>query len=99
MGAPDAAGRRVGTVSAVVDTDVLSYLFKKDTRAACYQAHLIGLAAMLSFMTMAELDSWALRRKWGPTTVARLDRFVSRLTVIPPDRSLCRRWAEVTEAC
>lgn len=83
----------------VLDTDVVSFLFKQDTRAAFYQTRLTGLSVALSFMTVAELDSWALRRRWGPATVARLNHFISPFTVVPPDRQLCRLWAEVTVAC
>ena len=86
-------------MSAVVDTDVLSYIFKHDTRAPFYQAQLIGVAPVLSFMTVAELDAWALRRRWGPPRIGRLEQFLSHFQVILPDRDLCRRWAEVTEAC
>ena len=86
-------------MNAVVDTDVVSYIFKRDTRAAFYKARLHGFSAALSFMSVAELDSWALRWRWGQATVARLDQFVRTFTLIPPDRDLCRLWAEVTDAC
>jgi tRNA(fMet)-specific endonuclease VapC len=86
-------------MNAVVDTDVLSYLFKNDTRAGFYRVQLIGLSPVLSFMTVAELDAWVLRRRWGPARIARLEQFLSHFQVIPSDRDLCRRWAEVAEAC
>lgn len=35
----------------VVDTDVVSYLFKKDTRAALYESHLLSTLPAISFMT------------------------------------------------
>jgi predicted nucleic acid-binding protein len=85
-------------MSAVVDTDVVSFVFKNDTRAGFYQAQLLGLSPMLSFMTVAELDAWGLRRRWGPAKLARLEQIISHFTVINPDRDLCRRWAEVTDA-
>ena len=47
--------------SIVIDTDVLSYLFKRDTRGDRYQPHLDGKLGVLSFMTIAELDFWANR--------------------------------------
>lgn len=39
----------------VLDTDVLSYLFKRDTRARSYRPHLLGKTIYVSFMTVAEL--------------------------------------------
>jgi len=53
--------------SVIIDTDVLSYLFKGDTRAESYRSQLHGKLGVLSFMTIAELDFWANARNWGAT--------------------------------
>jgi predicted nucleic acid-binding protein len=53
----------------------------------------------MSFMTLAELDYWARAARWGPARVARLDLFLTQFTLVPPDRDLSWRWAEVTLAC
>ena len=37
----------------IVDTDVVSFLFKRDTRARLYRPHLPGQTLHLSFMTVA----------------------------------------------
>jgi hypothetical protein len=44
-----------GAASAVVDTDVVSLTFKRDTRASLYRPHLDGRQLTISFMTVAEL--------------------------------------------
>lgn len=49
-----------GTV-VVVDTDVFSFLYKRDTRGALYLPHLSGKTAHLAFATVAELYYWAVR--------------------------------------
>jgi predicted nucleic acid-binding protein len=59
----------------VVDTDVVSFLFKRDTRARLYRRHLLGQTLYVSFMTVADLRRWALSRKWGQVKVAQLDRY------------------------
>lgn len=51
--------------AVVVDTDVVSYLFKGDSRAEAYRPHLTGNLLVVSFMTVAELDRWALERDWA----------------------------------
>ena len=51
----------------VVDTDVISYLFKQDTRADLYKPHLQGHLLLISPMTRAELEAWALEHSWGQT--------------------------------
>lgn len=80
----------------VVDTDVVSYIFKRDTRAAGFEPHLIGRAPVISFMTVAELDAWADQRNWGQAARTRLEQSLARYTVHFPDRRLCRFWATVT---
>lgn len=81
----------------VVDTDVVSYLFKHDSRAESYRPHLTGRLLVVSFMTVAELDRWALERGWGEARRARMERHMSNFVVRPFDRDLCLRWAEVTD--
>lgn len=49
----------------VVDTDVFSFLFNSDTCAEIFCPYLTGVTPVVSFMTVAELDRWALERKWG----------------------------------
>src|SRR5712691_6476762 len=83
--------------AAVIDTDVLSFRFKKDSRAQLYRRHLLGRDWILSFMTLAELDQWALDHHWGPDRRSQLERFLASYTVEYADRDLCRLWAEVTD--
>ncbi|MBS1790575.1 MAG: type II toxin-antitoxin system VapC family toxin [Acidobacteria bacterium] len=80
----------------IVDTDVASYLFKEDSRAEMYEPHLAGAIASISFMTLAELEQWAILRKWGARRHAELMRFIkSRFIIIDSTAALCRQWAEV----
>ncbi len=79
----------------VVDTDVLSYLFRRDTRAEAYRPHLSGRILAISFMTVAELDRWALQRNWGTARQERMAAFLAQFTIILVDRTLCRTWARV----
>jgi len=82
----------------VVDTDVVSYLFKGDSRAALYQRHLTARAPVISFMTLAELDAWADQRHWSARRRERLDRFLTHFAHHYPDRRLCRIWGALTAA-
>jgi tRNA(fMet)-specific endonuclease VapC len=79
----------------VVDTDVVSFLFKHDTRATLYRPHLDGKLTLISFMTLAELDRWALERQWGEKKRRALETFLPRFIVIECSRTLCLKWAEV----
>lgn len=81
--------------ACVVDTDVISYIVRGDSRAAAYQLTLADKQLVISFMTLAELERWAIERAWGTAQVARLGRYLHRYTLVMPDRGLCRAWAMV----
>lgn len=80
----------------VVDTDVVSFFFKKDRRASAYHRHLVGREAIISFMTLAELRLWARVRNWNATRTARLEQHVRRFGIYPYDAALCQTWADIT---
>jgi len=81
--------------AVVADTDVATYLHKKVSRARLFRSHLIGREWVISFMTVAELDEWAERRRWGEARRERLEKHLQRFAVYFADRHLCRLWAEV----
>lgn len=82
----------------VVDTDVVSYLFKSHPIAFQYLPDLTNRTPMVSFMTVAELDRWVLEARWGETRRRRLREYLERFAVLPYNRELCTSWAEVTVA-
>jgi tRNA(fMet)-specific endonuclease VapC len=84
--------------AAIVDTDVVSMLFKGDTRALAYRPHIAGRLLAISFMTLAELDRWSLERSWGQARKIELVQHLIRYTVLPVSRELCAKWAEVAFA-
>jgi tRNA(fMet)-specific endonuclease VapC len=81
---------------AVLDTDVVSFLFKGDHRAELYRPYLTGKLLVISFMTLAELDRWALERNWGEARRAKMEQHVRNFIIYPFHRDLCLKWAEVT---
>src|SRR5262249_21013693 len=51
----------------------------------------------ISFMTLAELERWAIAKHWGSRRHAEmLSTGLSRFTVIESSHALCRKWAEVS---
>lgn len=81
---------------AVVDTNVVSYIFRGDSRADLYRHYLDGKRVAISFMTIAELRGWSLVRDWGPRRQTNLNHYLDRFTVFYADRALCHTWAEIT---
>jgi tRNA(fMet)-specific endonuclease VapC len=83
--------------AVVVDTDVVSFTFKKDTRARLYRRHVAGRTLLISFMTLAELHAWALQHRWGRARRNQLTQHLGRYAVHYADQRLCERWAEVRD--
>jgi tRNA(fMet)-specific endonuclease VapC len=82
--------------AVIVDTDVASFLFKEDTRADLYTPHLADAVPGVSFMTLAELEQWAVLRNWGARRHAELLAFITdSFVVIDSNEALCRKWAEI----
>lgn len=79
----------------VVDTDIVSFRFKRDTRARLYRRHLIGQAPVIASMTLAELHAWALERRWGAARREELSRHLLQYEVYHADDALCELWADV----
>ena len=83
-------------MAVVVDTDVVSYVRKGDTRAHLYVPHLTGTTKLISFMTLAELRRWALQNNWGLKRRQELENFLlNDYGVIYADDDLCGVWAQV----
>lgn len=84
--------------AVVIDTDVVSYLFRRDNRAQLYRPHLLGKAWTVSFMTVAEVEWGMLHRGWGAARRALMERHLQRFAVVYADRIVCHLWAEVTQS-
>ena len=83
--------------SVVVDTCVLSALFKGSPLAASYRPHIVGNRLVISFQTLAELYRWPLERSWGDRRRRDLETFIRRRCVLYPyNPALCRQWADAT---
>ena len=78
----------------VVDTDVVSFLFKNDRRAQLYLPLLKDRMLLVSFMTEAELEQWILWAKWGPSRVQRFQQFMTGFASVPSSRDLILKWAD-----
>jgi tRNA(fMet)-specific endonuclease VapC len=81
--------------AAIVDTDVVSMLFKGDSHAPRYRDHISGRLLGISFMSLAELERWPLERHWAAFRRAELAQHLTRYVVLPTSRE-CAKWAEVS---
>jgi tRNA(fMet)-specific endonuclease VapC len=79
----------------VVDTDVVSFLFKDDSRASGYLPLLQGRKLLVSFMTEAELEHWIIVAHWGAGRIQRFRSYMDRFVAVPSSRDLIVHWAQV----
>ncbi len=84
--------------TVLLDTDVVSFLLKGDSRAEAYVPHLQDRRLALSFMTVAELYQWAAVRNWGARRRQQLDQTLRTYLILPFDIEVCRQWGEVRAA-
>lgn len=84
--------------SIVLDTDVVSFLFKGDTRGQIYLPQLQDRQWLISFMTEAELEQWALLANWSAKRAEWLRLFVNRSVIVPSSHDLVLKWAEAMVA-
>jgi tRNA(fMet)-specific endonuclease VapC len=83
--------------AVVVDTCVVSFLLKRDTRAELYRPHLRVDTKVISFMTLAELYRWSVKRNWSERRRTELEDDLRSYVVYGTNRELCRKWAETTD--
>ena len=81
--------------SVVVDTDVVSLIFKGDSRSRKYLPILDGPDLLVSFMTEAELERWILQARWGLERKIQFRQYMKRFVSVPSSRDLILKWAEV----
>jgi len=84
-------------MAVVVDTNIVSLIFKQDSRSLLYKPHLDNQFMILSFMTLAELRRWALASNWGQKKNADFNIHLRRYSIQHSTPDLCRIWAEIKD--
>jgi tRNA(fMet)-specific endonuclease VapC len=79
----------------LIDTNIVSYIYKGDSRAEAYEARLTGQTLFVSFMTVAELYRWPFAKNWGESRKQGLVQFLKNFAVLPYDEGLAWSWAEL----
>ena len=82
-------------MAVVVDTNIVSYIFKEDTRAELYEPHLLHVPKFISFMSLAELRRWQKINNWGKRKVKEFEGLLLDFGIVHSDEELCEIWAKV----
>jgi len=80
-----------------IDTDVASGLIRRTLPAAVADG-LADATLAVTFVTVGELFRGAVHARWGPRRTADLTMWLARLLVLPADRTVARRWGQITGA-
>jgi predicted nucleic acid-binding protein len=80
---------------ALLDTNIVSYIFRRDSRAAPFIEYLKDHTPCIAAQTVAELHFGARRRRWGNVRYDELRRTIDRLVVLSIDKETAELWAEL----
>jgi len=84
-----------GESSVLVDTNVVSYIMREDTRAKFYVPHLKGKLLAISFITVGEMFYGAIKKQWGEQKRNDLEDTLRKFVVIPYDKEVAWCYARV----
>lgn len=85
------------TTPVVVDTDVVSFLFKAHSLASAYQAILAGRSLAGSLITLAEIEYGMEAKNWGASRRDLMRRFLARFTPLRTETAC--PWARIRCGC
>lgn len=79
----------------VIDTDVVSYLFKKDTRGELYKPHIEGKLQVIAAQTFAELEVLPLNNNWGTKRHMALRIYLKKFVFVEANKDVALLWAQI----
>ena len=80
----------------LLDTNIVSFMVKNDSRYLLYEQHTVGWDLAISFMTRGELFEWPLHAKWSEKRTRSMERFIdANFIVLHSDEDMCRHFAYV----
>lgn len=79
----------------IADTNIVSYIFKKDTRGDLYKAHLENKVAIIAAQTLAELELLPLQNNWSEARHDQLRENLKNYTFIEANQEICLKWAKI----
>lgn len=82
----------------LLDTNIVSYLERKDRRAAPYRRHIEGRTLAISFATVGELFEGAFLDGWGERRIDRLEDMLKGYLIMPYSPRVSRQWGGVRAA-
>ena len=79
----------------VIDTNVVSYLFKRDSRGDLYRIHVEDKLAMIAAQTFAELELMPLNNNWGSNRHKALRAYLEKFVFVEANEGVALLWAGI----
>ena len=79
----------------LLDTNIVSYIFRKHPLGEKYKPHIEGRLLFVSFITPAEMYYGAYKDEWGIEKQNRLAKHLRGYAVIPFNFEICRKWGDI----
>jgi tRNA(fMet)-specific endonuclease VapC len=79
----------------VLDTNIVSFRLRADTRAELYEPHCHGKILCISFMSLAEMYEGAERKKWSAMRLATFEDDIRKYLIVPYSVQTCRVWGRL----
>ena len=79
----------------LLDTNIVSFMFKQHRLWNDYFPMLLGRDLAISFQTEAELEAGSLVAQWSDKKRIKLDAFLEQYSLIHSDDDICGWWAYV----
>jgi len=89
---------RLSRGPAIIDTNVVSFVFGHKREADLYREDLAGRRIFLAFQTVGEVLLGAKLAGWGKDRLAELSDFLRQYRPIYPDARTVKRWATMRSA-
>jgi predicted nucleic acid-binding protein len=79
----------------MLDTNIVSYLLKKNDLIRPYLQHFRGNLLFLPFISVGELYLWAESAGWGQKRRSELEERLRNYVVVPYDHEIARHYARI----
>lgn len=79
----------------LVDTNVISFLMRGDSRGLAYAPHLQGKLGAISFVTVGEIYYGAEKARWGQARRMKIETALRNFVVIPYDHEIARGYGRI----
>jgi tRNA(fMet)-specific endonuclease VapC len=86
---------QITNTRVVVDTDVFSFIYRKDPRADFFAPYLLHKTSALSFMSVAELYYGAYKDNWGVGKITTLENAIKNFVILHYDYLVCQHWGDI----